>query len=409
MKASVIRRLWAGLTLATQLTLTYYLIRARLSIPRLSQVVTPPIPPTPVPPKLSVIVPARNEVDHLRGAATSILRQDYPALELILVDDRSTDGTGAIMAELAAAHPDRVRVATIGQLPPGWLGKNHALWVGARRATGAWLLFTDADVVFEPACFRRAIAYAEAHRLDHLALYPQVEAEGYWLEAFVSFFVYGFLTGSRPHLAADPKSDIGIGIGGFNLLRRTAYETIGTHRAISLRPDDDLRLGRRVKLFGLRQGLVFGVDLARVEWYPTLTAAIVGVEKGMFPGLDYSLAKTAASIGFLWATMILPYLAVWRARGLDRRLLLASIGVHTANYLYANQIRGRSVYRLAPALPLTGLLLTYMVLRSAYLALAQHGIRWRDTLYSLEELRGQTGLERSTLPVDTRGGGLDEQ
>lgn len=409
MRVSVIRRLWAGLTLTTQLTLTYYLIRARVGIPRLSQVATSPTSMTSSPPQLSVIVPARNEADHLRGAATSILRQDYPALELILVDDRSTDDTGAIMAELAAAHPDRVRVVTIEQLPPGWLGKNHALWAGACRATGAWLLFTDADVVFEPGCFRQAIAYAEAYDLDHLALYPQVEAEGYWLEAFVSFFVYGFLSGSRPYLVTDPRSDVGIGIGGFNLLRRTAYETIGTHQAISLRPDDDLRLGRRVKLFGLRQGLVFGVDLARVEWYPTLTAAIVGVEKGMFPGLDYSLVKTAASIGFLWSTMILPYPAVWRARGLDRRLLLASIGVHTANYLYANRLRGRSVYRLAPALPLTGLILTYMVLRSAYLALAQRGIRWRDTLYPLEELRGQTGLEGATRPADGRGGGPDGQ
>ncbi len=407
MRANPIRRLWVGLTLATQLTLTYYLIRARLGIPRLSQIVTPSTPTTPVPPKLSVIVPARNEADQLREAATSILRQDYPALELILVDDRSTDGTGAIMAELAATHPDRVRIVTVEQLPPGWLGKNHALWVGARRATGVWLLFTDADVIFEPGCFRQAVAYAEAHGPDHLALYPQVEAKGYWLEAFVSFFVYGFLSGSRPYLAADPRSDVGIGIGGFNLLRRTAYETIGTHRAISLRPDDDLRLGRRVKLFGLRQGLVFGVDLARVEWYPTLTAAVVGVEKGMFPGLDYSLTKMAASIGFLWLTMILPYLAVWRARGLDRRLLLASIGVHTANYLYANQLRGRSVYRLAPVLPLTGLLLIYMVLRSAYLALTQRGIRWRDTLYPLDELRGQTGLERGTLPASVQKGGAN--
>lgn len=407
MSTHFIRRLWAVLTLVTQLTLTYYLIRARLGIPRLSQVVTPSASTTPTPPRLSVIIPARNEADRLLEAATSILRQEYPALEIILVNDRSTDGTSAIMAALAAAHPDRVRVVTVEHLPPGWLGKNHALWVGARRATGAWLLFTDADVVFEPGCFRQAVAYAEEHGLDHLALYPQVQARGYWLEAFVSFFVYGFLSGSRPHLATDPKSAVGIGIGGFNLLRRTAYEAIGTHQAISLRPDDDLRLGRRIKLFGFRQGLVFGVDLARVEWYPTLAAAVVGVEKGLFPGLDYSLAKTAASIGFLWSAMILPYLAVWRARGLDRQLLLASIGVHTANYLYANHLRGRSVYRLAPALPLTGLILTYMVLRSAYLALARHGIRWRDTLYPLEELRGQTGLERNTRPSDGRGGGAN--
>ena len=193
-------------------------------------------------PRLSAIVPARNEVRGIGAAVDSILRQDYPDLEVVLVNDRSTDGTGRIIARAAAEHPERVRAVTVRDLPAGWLGKNHALWLGAQRVTGEWFLFTDADVVFHRTCFRRAVAYAEAEGLDHLTLSPRVTGRSYRLNAFVAFFVYAFLSYQRPHLANDPKSQVGVGIGAFNLIRRSAYTAIGTHAAISLRPDDDVRL-----------------------------------------------------------------------------------------------------------------------------------------------------------------------
>jgi cellulose synthase/poly-beta-1,6-N-acetylglucosamine synthase-like glycosyltransferase len=116
----------------------------------------PPAPPGPLP-SVTVVVPCRDEARGLARAVTSLLAQDLPELQVVAVDDRSTDGTGEILARLAAADP-RLEVVSVAALPDGWLGKNHACHAGARRARGEWLLFTDADVVHAPDAVRRALA-----------------------------------------------------------------------------------------------------------------------------------------------------------------------------------------------------------------------------------------------------------
>jgi cellulose synthase/poly-beta-1,6-N-acetylglucosamine synthase-like glycosyltransferase len=122
-------------------------------------------------PRVSIIVPARNEAPHVEAALRSVLNLDYPNYEVFVVNDRSTDATGEIIDRIAASHPGAppLHVLHITDLPPGWLGKPHAMWLSAQQAAGDWLLFTDADVSFRPDCLRRAIAYAERERADHLA------------------------------------------------------------------------------------------------------------------------------------------------------------------------------------------------------------------------------------------------
>jgi cellulose synthase/poly-beta-1,6-N-acetylglucosamine synthase-like glycosyltransferase len=367
------------------------LARHANAIPRLPDATSPPTATDW--PRLSIIVPARNEEQGVRAAVESLLRQDYPALELILVDDRSTDRTGAILAALAGEHPGRLRVLTVTELPAGWLGKNHAVWLGARESSSAWLLFTDADVVFDPTCLRRAVAYAEAQRLDHLTMSPRLLAHGYWLNAFVNFFLYAFAVFGRPDLANDPKSQVGVGVGAFNLIRRSAYERIGTHRAISLRPDDDVKLGMRVKLAGLRQGLLNGADVLSVRWYATLGAAIRGLEKNSFAGVEYRVSRTLSAVALLAGLLASPWALVWVMRGWTRRLLAATIAVQSLTYVGVNWLNRRPVLRYLPTFPFTALLFCYVALRSTWLTLRQGGIRWRDTLYPLAELRAQTGLE----------------
>jgi glycosyltransferase involved in cell wall biosynthesis len=344
--------------------------------------------------RLSVIVPARNEELGVRAALESLLRADYPDLEIIAVDDRSTDRTGAILDALAREYPDRLRVLTVCELPPGWLGKNHALWLGSRAASGAWLLFTDADVVFDPTCLRRAVVYAGRERLDHLTLAPRLLARGYWLNAFVDFFLYAFTLFQRPDLANEPRSRVGIGVGAFNLIRREAYAAIGTHRTFSLHPDDDMRLGKRVKRLGLRQRVLNGSDLLAVDWYPSLGSAIRGLEKNAFAaGGNYSVPLTLGSVALIVATLVLPYAAIWRARGVARWLLAGTIGVQAVSFVVTGRLNSRRALRYVPAFPLLALLFCYAILRSAALALRHGGIRWRETFYPLAELRAQTGLE----------------
>ncbi len=360
-------------------------------------------PPVDIPlPRLSVIIPARNEEAALPMTVKSLLEQDYPELELVLVDDRSTDRTLQIIAQVADNYPDRVRAISVRDLPTGWLGKNHALWLGAQEASGDWLLFTDADVLFHPECCRTAVAHAQAQQLDHLTLMPRITARGYWLNAYMCLGYPAFVAQQRSYLVNDPDSQVGLGFGAFNLLRRGAYRALGTHAALSLRPDDDLRLGLRVKRLGLHQQVLSGVGLLEVEWYPSVMHAIVGTEKNIYAILDYGLTRAVSSVGLLSLLLVYPYLALWRTRGVTRQLLIAAIGLSAANVAYANHGEGRSAIRTLPILPVTSLLFLYAVCRAIWSVLACGGIRWRDTFYPLGLLKSQTGLECSPKVIGIR-------
>src|SRR4051812_1577499 len=197
-------------------------------------------------PLLSVIVAARNEEKQIEESILSQLKQTYKNVEWILVNDRSTDATGSIMDRLAG-EDSRFRVLHIKELPTGWLGKNHALYNGTLKASGQWMLFTDADVRYGTEAFAKALHYFEKHQLDHLTAAPNLSANHFWLKTFVAFFLFGFSYFKRPWMANNPKSKIGTGIGAFNLVSKKAYEAFGTHKKLRMRPDDDLQLGMKMK------------------------------------------------------------------------------------------------------------------------------------------------------------------
>ena len=222
--------------------------------------------PHPAPPRVSIIVPARNEERNLQEALTSILQQDYADFEVIVVDDRSTDRTGAILDGMAGDNP-RLRVVHLTELPPGWLGKNFALYCGAQRASSDLLLFTDADVIMHPSTLRQAVGYMEDHKVDHLAVAPDVRMPGMLLKMFVVAFCIFFSLYARPWKAKDAKSRRFVGIGAFNLVRKDVYRAVGAHEAIAMRPDDDMKLGKLIKRGGYRQEFLFGTGMMHVEWY----------------------------------------------------------------------------------------------------------------------------------------------
>src|SRR5918997_746030 len=245
-------------------------------------------------PALSTILAARDEERSVGESVGSMLAQDYSGmLEVIAVNDRSTDRTGEILNELAARHQGKLRVLSVESLPEGWLGKTHALYTGTSQATGEWLLFTDADVIFSPECSEKALGYASSNGLDHLTLPPEIVCRGVLLRSFVAAFTLVFEMTQRPWRAGDPGAREHVGVGAFNLISKEAYEKIGTHRAISMRPDDDMRLTRLVKGHGFRQGVAYGVGLISVEWHQTLPEAVRGLSKSMFPGVDYRIDTTA--------------------------------------------------------------------------------------------------------------------
>lgn len=337
-------------------------------------------------PKLSVVIPARNEERKLEGALRTVLGQDYPHLEAILVNDRSTDGTGRTMEHLTAGRGDAT-VIQVEELPEGWLGKNNAIHVGTERASGDWLLFTDGDIHFHPAAFRRAIAYAEERSLDHLTLVPELKLSGYWLRGVVAFFYTAFLVHRGYYKANIPSSEMGVGIGAFNLIRREAYDEAGGYKALAQRPDDDLALGGRVKKLGLRQELALGHGLLEVEWYASLGEFFCGVEKNSFAALGYSVPKVVFYAAEIPALTAWPFAAAFLASGATAALYAGSVAAQVATFAVCNRfLRGR-VFLLALGYPACALLFSYALLRSALLALARGGIYWRGTFYPLSLLK----------------------
>jgi len=339
-------------------------------------------------PSVSIVVAARDEKEAVEAALRSLLEQDYPGhLEVIAVDDRSSDGTGEVMAGLAARMPGRLRHLRVDSLPEGWLGKNHALWLGSGEAEGGWLLFTDADVRFEPDCVRLAVRHALDEGFDHLALAPELVSRGTVLKSFVAAFSLVFEVTQMPWRVSDPEAKESVGVGAFNLVRREAYEGAGTHRAVRMRPDDDLRLGRALKEAGFRQGVAYGTGTVWVEWHRSLAGAVRGLGKSMFPGVDYRLsAALLASLG-LFATNVLPFFGVFLARrALTRLLFGADVLVLFAMYARGARRSGTPAY-LAALHPFGASALIFAMLRSTYKTLVRGGIEWRGTFYPLETLR----------------------
>ena len=336
-------------------------------------------------PKVSIIIPARNEERNMQEALRSVLNQDYEYAEIIVIDDRSTDRTGSILDRMAR-EDSRLGVVHVTDLPPGWLGKNHALYSGAQRAGGDLLLFTDADIVMHPSTVRKAVGYMVANQLDHLTITPEVRMPSILLDVFVGAFIIFFSLYARPWKAKDPKSKRFIGIGGFNLVRKTVYRAVGTHQAIAMRPDDDLKLGKLIKHGGYRQELLFGRDMLHVEWYPSLREMINGLMKNAFAGVNYSILAIVASSIAQFLLNVWPFLGLFLTHGITR--ILNAVVVLLITFICWDNARFHNSRRwYGIGFPISTLLFIYIMWRSMLVTLINNGIRWRGTHYPLAELR----------------------
>jgi cellulose synthase/poly-beta-1,6-N-acetylglucosamine synthase-like glycosyltransferase len=337
---------------------------------------------------LSVILAARDEERSVNQSVVSMLGQDYLGmLEVIAVNDRSTNGTGEILDELVTRFPDRLRVSNVESLPEGWLGKTHALYIGAAQATGEWLLFTDADVIFSANCADRAVRYAIDNELDHLTLPPEIVCRSVLLRSFVAAFTLVFEMTQRPWLVSDPQAQEHVGVGAFNLIRKDAYERSGTHRAIRMRPDDDMKLAKLLKRHGFRQGVAYGAGLVSVEWHQTLPDAVRGLSKSMFSGLDYRIGSTVAGVLMLLLTNVLPVFGLF-SRNTTGTLCRLNVFSTFLVYAYrAKHFGDKTPWWYAMLHPFGICVFLYAMLRSALTTLVNGGIEWRGTRYPLKALK----------------------
>ena len=343
-----------------------------------------PVPPAGVAlPRLSVVIAALNEAETLEPALRSLLAQDYPELEIVLVDDRSTDGTGALMQSIAG-HDPRVKVVQVRELPAGWLGKVNALRQGYALTTGDYVLFTDADIRYASGALRAALGLAAAERLDHLALMPRLRGLGFLHTAFMQAGCTSMIrfTGGRRGLT---RSRLPVGVGAFNLVRRAAFEVTAGFEWFRMDAVDDMALGKLMRESGGRCGYAVAFRSLEVLIYPSLAAAVRGMEKNLFGGAGcYSAGRTATFIGAFLLISFGPLLLLaspwlWLFPLLALLALVVEAGVG----------RRRFGWRILPGLaaPAMDLVAMYALGRSAFYCLRQGGIRWRGTLYPLAELR----------------------
>jgi glycosyltransferase involved in cell wall biosynthesis len=336
-------------------------------------------------PRMSILLAARDEEEKLPAALATLMGIDYPHLEVIAVDDRSRDTTGRILDDFASLHP-RLRVVHVAELPPGWLGKPHALQRAYEASTGEWLVFTDADVRFRPDVLRRATALAKRQNLDHLSLLCDVEMVGFWEKALITFFVAVFHLATNPRLVGSHRSPFYVGIGAFQLLRRSAYEASGTHRRLAMEVIDDMKLGKLIKRSGFRSGVGISQDSVVVRWHAGFGNLIRGVTKNFFAGFGYNTGFVAVGIAGLLLLNIMPFFGLVFGHGWIR--IFAAIALVISLGFYGGAAASMRVSPLyALTYPLGSILLSYMLLRSAFVTLKQGGIIWRGTFYPLDELK----------------------
>jgi glycosyltransferase involved in cell wall biosynthesis len=336
-------------------------------------------------PALSVIFAARDEAEHVEKATRSLLAQDYPVLEVVAVDDRSADETGAILDRLGDGDA-RLRVVHIRDLPAGWLGKNHALQAAADASRAEWLLLTDADVVFVSTALRRAIGFATFAAADHVTAVPEMPTETVGERLFLAMFDLIFFLHSPTRKVHDASRRAALGIGAFNLVRAEAFHAIGGFRRLALSVDDDMRLGQALKWAGYRSRVVLGLGAVSVRWHVGAAAIIRGLEKNFFAGMEFRVGGVALGIMVVLWVGAAPHVGLFVGPWWARFCCALGVGAIAA-ILHQVGRSNRVAWPYALSLPISALACCYAIVRSAWITLRQRGIRWRGHHYHLAELR----------------------
>ena len=345
------------------------------------------------PPRLSVVVAAKDEQENIEACVDSMLRQDYPNFEMIVVNDRSSDRTAAIAERLAASDP-RLRLINVEHLPPGWCGKNHAMQTGIAAADGEWLCMTDADCRQQSTrTLSVAVAYARRTGTDLLSVLPNLQMRGFWENVVQPVCGGIMMIWFHPDKVNDPAKPHAYANGAFMLMRREAYQRIGTHEAVKDRVNEDMHMAARVKSAGMKLRTVRNEHLYSVRMYSSLGEIVRGWSR-IFYGTFGTLKRLSLSLAVLVVMGLLPYGAaafglVAAAAGTEPRTPLLAcglVGLAAVAMQISVIVRFYGLIRARPALAWTyalGCAVAGVALVAALGKLRRGAtVTWRDTTYA---------------------------
>ena len=336
-------------------------------------------------PSVSILFAARDEAEKLPDALATFLKLDYPRYEIVAVNDRSGDSTGEIL-ESAARSDSRLKVVSVTSLPAGWLGKPYALQQAYERSTGEWLVLTDADVHFAPDVLRRAVALAEKNKWDHMPLLAEAKMFTFGEKVVLTFFAFSFVMATRPWSVSKPESPAYIGVGAFQLIRRSTYEKMGMHKRLAMEVIDDMKVGKLVKEAGCVSGVARAGPAVSLHWHSGVRNLIRGTEKNFFAAAGFRLWMTGVQLFSILFMYILPWILLPFVHGWA--LVFAGIAIAVpviAQAGAAREFRVSLLYALTQ--PVGALIFCWMVARSTIVTMRNGGIIWRGTFYPLEELK----------------------
>ena len=270
--------------------------------------------PPPRAPKLSVLVAAKDEEENIETCVRTLMDQDYPDFELIVINDRSSDRTGQILDRLAAEYTargdERLRPVHVTELRQGWFGKNNAMREGVARASGEWLCFSDADCrQTSRRTLSMAMRQALENDIDFLSVLPVLETHGFWERVIQPVCGAIMVLWFNPGRVNDPRSRAAYANGAFMLLSRKAYESIGGHEPVRNQVNEDMHLARLAKAAGLRLFVMQNRDLYQTRMYTGFGQMWRGWSR-IFYGCFGSYARLLASLGVLLTVSVMPYVSL---------------------------------------------------------------------------------------------------
>lgn len=339
-------------------------------------------------PKVSVIVPARDEERNIRACVTSLLEQDYPNFQVIVVDDASSDATPHILDELRQTHPHgaQLRVVRVERLPEGWAGKPHALYTGAEVADGEWLLFTDADTRHEPSALRTAVRLARERNVDLLSFGTTQDLPDFWGRVMIPMAYMGISLQYPVKQVNDPDSSVAIANGQYILIQTAMYRRVGGYASPRLRATvlDDRDLAQEVKRARGRLELVDGRALVQTRMYHSLREQWDGWSKNAYAGSRGGPLFFLLMIAGLPMVCIAPFVLLL-AGLLGRKTSVVLAGAVPVGAILAYRTRlDRQLHvpwRYALTHPLAAAIFTGILSRSFWRKWSGRGVDWRGRTY----------------------------